>query len=102
MQQIGDGKMAKFAAQSIQDLRTGAATMGRFVRKAAFVVDVECDDGSWCELDADDKAHAERLARNWVDVMGARGASCWEVIGNGNVKKKPFFTYYEDVGFIEA
>lgn len=90
--------MTKFAAQSIQDLRTGAATMGRFARKAKFVVDVECDDGSWCELDADDKAHAKRLARNWVDVMGARGASCWEVVGNGNVARRSFFNYYENVG----
>ena len=88
--------MTKFAAQSIRDLRTAEADAGRLAREAKFVVSVEVDDGSWCELDADDVTHAERLAMNWVDVMNARGASCWEVIANGGVKRKPFFTYYEN------
>ena len=87
--------MTKFKAQSINDLRTNDATLGRFARGSKFVVDVEVNDGSWCELDADDKAHAERLARNWVDVLNARGASCWEVDEFGRCKRKPFFTYYE-------
>lgn len=88
--------MTKFAAQSIRDLRTTEATVGRLARQAKFVVDVECDDGSWCELDADSVTHAERLAINWVDTLNARGASCWEVLADGKVKRKPFFTYFED------
>lgn len=88
--------MTKFAAQSMSDLRTIEATAGRLAREVQFIVNVECDDGSWCELDADSVTHAERLAMNWVDVMNARGASCWEVVAEGKVKRKPFFTYYED------
>ena len=91
--------MTKFKARTINDLRTLEATAGRAARKARFVVDVEVDDGSWCELDVDDKAHAERLARNWVDVMSARGASCWEVDENGCCKRKPFFVYYEQANW---
>lgn len=87
--------MTKFAARSINDLRTVEATMGRSIRNARFVVQCEVDDGSWCELDAEDKAHAERLARNWVDVMSARGCSCWEANEQGQLKLKPFFTYYD-------
>lgn len=87
--------MTKFAAQSIRDLRTIEATVGRLTRKAQFVVDVECSDGSWCELDADSVTHAERLAMNWVDTLNARGASCWSVKPDGSVERKPFFTYFE-------
>lgn len=87
--------MTKFVAQNIHYYRSAEATTGRAARGARFIVNVECDDGSWCELDAEDKAHAERLAINWVDVMSARGASCWEANADGEVKRKPFFTYYE-------
>jgi hypothetical protein len=92
--------MTKFSAQSINDLRTPEATAGRLARKARFVVDVEVDDGSWCELDADDRAHAIRLAHHWVDPERghARGASCWEVIPEtGAVKRRSFFNIYAPI-----
>lgn len=86
--------MSKFAAQSITAFFTDAANAGRVARKAKFVVCVEADDGSWFELDADDQAHAGVLARNVVDKMDARGASCWRVFAGGDISGKPFFTHW--------
>lgn len=87
--------MTKFAATSIADLCTPAATAGRLARKAKFVVMVECDDGSWCELDADDQGHAGTLARNFVDKQNARGASCRRVdTRTGELHPKSFYHYY--------
>ncbi len=86
--------MTKFSAQSITVFFTQPAIEGRLARKAKYVVCVEVDDGSWCELDADDADHAYRLAVNWVDVMDARGASCWCVSKTGELGGRPFKTYY--------
>lgn len=90
----------KFAAHSLGQLMMASGrAAGRVARKAKIVVAVEVDDGSWCELDADSEAHAEVLARNWVDVLGARGCSCWHVIEDGSYAARNFFTYYEQPKF---
>lgn len=89
--------MPKFSALSITRFFEGDAVAGRVARKARFVVLVEADDGSWFELDADDQGHAGVLARNIVDVMGARGASCWRVLPNGKLVGRPFLTHFETV-----
>jgi hypothetical protein len=91
--------MTKFAALSILDLRTPEANRGRRARRAKFVVAVEADDGSWFELDADDRDHARTLARNVVDVQSARGASCWVAVPVGDETAehgaRSFFNYYD-------
>lgn len=94
--------MSKFAAQSIVPFFSAEANAGRVARKAQFVVLVEVDDGSWCELDADDQAHAGVLARNWVDQGNARGASCWRVFAGGDISGKPFMTYWHSYSEAEA
>lgn len=63
-----------------------------------FAVAVENQRGEWFLLHATDQLHAVDLARNWVDVMGARGASCRRIFDHG-ISDKPFLTVYEDVGF---
>ena len=87
--------MAKFSASSIADLLIPAANAGRLARKAKFVVCVEARDGSWCELDADYQGLAGVLARNTVDVLGARGASCWRVDRDGSTIGRAFYTHFE-------
>ncbi len=69
--------MPKFSALSFADLQSADRVAGRLARGAYFVVEVEADDGSWCELDADNSAHAQVLADTWVEKLGARGCSCW-------------------------
>jgi len=86
--------MTKFTAQKLGDLLTKAHSVSRKARGVLYVVHVEADDGSWCELDADSQDHAKTLARNWVDKLGARGCSCWEVRESGNVRIAPFFMYF--------
>jgi hypothetical protein len=90
--------MTKFIAQSINYYRTAQANEGRKARKAKCIVNVEADDGSWFELDADDMEHAHVLARNMVDVQSARGASCWQVNADGVCKRRSFFNYYNNGG----
>jgi hypothetical protein len=88
--------MPKFSASSAADFRTEAANAGRVARVPVFVVIVEADDGSWCELDAESITHAERLAMNWVDTLGARGACVWgfdAVTGKLNCRCE--FDYFE-------
>jgi hypothetical protein len=94
--------MTKFSALSIARFFEADAVAGRVARKAKFVVLVEADDGSWCELDADDQGHAGVLARNWVDTLGARGASCWRVFPGGTLDGRPFFTHYETANWEAA
>lgn len=63
-----------------------------------FAVAVENAKGEWFLLHAEDQHHAGTLARNWVDNMGARGASCRRVFADG-IAAKPFLTVYEQCGF---
>jgi hypothetical protein len=87
--------MSKFVAQSLADLRTPERSAGRILRNVDYIVAVEVDDGSWCELDAETEEHARVLARNWVDKLGARGCSCWHVRRqDGKLVKQSFFNYY--------
>jgi hypothetical protein len=66
-----------------------------------FTVAVENQRGEWFLLHADGDAHAGRLARNWVDTMGARGASCWKLTAGGRARK-PSLTVYEDLEWEDA
>ena len=50
--------------------------------------------GSWFELDADNQDHAGVLARNQVDKMNARGATCWRVVIEGELGARPFYNYF--------
>lgn len=85
----------KFAARSMADLLTPERDAGRLARKVEYVVAVEVDDGSWCELDATDYAHGQVLARNWVDKLNARGCSVWRVrLMDGKIVPKSLFNYY--------
>lgn len=86
----------KFEARSLADLLTPQRDAGRLARKAEYIVACEVDDGSWCELDAESLAHAEVLARNWVDKLNARGCSVWRVRQmDGRVSPGPsLFNYY--------
>lgn len=86
--------MPKFQAASAHDLRTKERNVGRVTRKAKFIVTVEADDGSWFELDAVDQGHAGAMARNQVDKMKSRGASCWRVERSGKLSRLAFYTYY--------
>lgn len=95
-------KMTKFAAQTIKTLMDDTAHIaGRKARGAKFVVAVEADDGSWFELDADDQGHAGVLARNAVDAMSARGASCWRVM-DGRYLGRAFYSCFEAIDMAEA
>lgn len=67
--------MQKFPATTVHDLLTPERQAARVLRNVEWVVFVEVDDGSWCELDAESLAHAKTLAHNWVDTLGARGCS---------------------------
>ena len=96
--------MTKFQAQSIQDLMTPVANAARVVRKQWYaentkcpmlaVVCIEASDGSWCELDAESEEHAKALAKNMVDHMRARGASCWKFNESGKLERRSFYNYY--------
>ncbi len=94
--------MTKFSALSIARFFEADAVAGRVARKAKFVVLVEASDGSWCEMDADDQGHAGVLARNIVDVIGARGASCWRVLPGGELLGRPFLTHFETANWEAA
>lgn len=94
--------MAKFSALTSADLRTKERNEGRLqrARQGNFiaVVFVECDDGSWFELDADTIAHARLLADNQVDKMNSRGASCWTFDFNtGKIKRKAFYMVFPEI-----
>lgn len=94
--------MTKFAALTIDTIKNGSAYIeGRKARGAKFVVAVEADDGSWFELDATDQGHAGVLARNAVEAMSARGASCWRVM-DGRYLGRSFYACYEAHDFAEA
>lgn len=104
--------MPKFQTNSLAAIRDGEGRVaGRQARmaeyaahrynpaslsKLAYIVAVEADDGSWCELDAESLDHAKRLAVHWIDVLKGRGASVWEVMPNGRLAGKNSFTYFQD------
>lgn len=59
-----------------------------------FFVAVECADGQWIALHADDQGHAGKLAQCWVDDLGNRGASCWRLYPDGP-GPEAFYSYFE-------
>jgi hypothetical protein len=92
--------MPKFSALSFSDLQSPERQRARLLRGVHFVVETETDDGSWCELDAEDSDHAKRLADNWVDVLGARGCSCWCVNAEtGALARTSFYKKFEEACF---
>lgn len=93
--------MSKFEAKTIRDLMTKERSAGRVSRGVGYVVCVECDDGSWCELDATSVPHAKTLADNWVDKMNARGASVRRVLPAGTLARDTLYTKFAElpVGF---
>jgi len=65
---------------------TAEAVAGRLARKASFVVWVEMPSNVF-ELDADDAAHASKLASVWMRrEFGAVSASARQVRANGSTK----------------
>lgn len=93
----------KFVAQRLTDLFSPERDKGRLARKAKLIVACEVDDGSWCELDATDLAHAKALAHNWVDKMNARGCSVWHVEADGSAERGPaVYRYYWSPENIDA
>ncbi|NVO13867.1 MAG: hypothetical protein HXX10_07510 [Rhodoplanes sp.] len=93
--------MPIFEAATIRDLMTPERDAGRVARKARYIVAVEARDGSWCELDGDDEAHARVLADNWTDPqrMGARGASVWAVNADGTLPRRSRYLAVEPTAF---
>jgi len=77
---------------------TPLACKALLAQSIRFAVAVENSKGEWFLLHANDQLHAVDLARNWVDTMGARGASCRRIFEYG-VSDKPFHTVYENIGF---
>ena len=53
-----------------------------------FAVAVETSTGRWFLLNAADIEAAHNIARQWVDVHGARGASIWRIHEDGLAAKK--------------
>lgn len=62
---------------------TPAACRALIAQGINFTVAVENQRGEWFLLHAEDMAHAINLAHNWVDVIGARGASIWRLHEDG-------------------
>jgi hypothetical protein len=87
--------MPKFSARSLIALLDPEHNAGRVARRVKIVVACEASDGTWCEFDADDEAHARILAENAVEKLGARGCSCWHVEPDGSYRRGPsFHTYF--------
>jgi len=88
--------MPKFSAETVADLLTRERDEARVQRKTEYVVFVEVDDGSWCELDAESLAHAKTLAHNWVDNLGARGCSVRRVRRqDGRTLKQEYYYFWK-------
>jgi hypothetical protein len=76
---------------------TPTACQGLIAQGITFTVAVENQRGEWFLLHADDEQHARTLAQNWVDTLGARGASSWALTAKGPARK-PSYTYFETLG----
>jgi len=72
---------------------TPAACKALLAKGIRFVTAVETRSGEWFLLHAYDQDHAGVLARNWVDTMSARGASCWRIFEYG-LSSHSFFTIF--------
>jgi len=60
-------------------------------RKCPFVAIVEMPSGKFAEFGADSADHAIAIALNWTrPEIGARAASCWQVLQNGSLSNVPF------------
>jgi hypothetical protein len=80
--------MFSSSLSSAFEAATPAACKALLAQGITFTVAVENDRGEWFLLHAEDMAHAMNLAHNWVDVMGARGASIWRIFDDGIAPKK--------------
>ena len=70
---------------SIDFLLSDKAAAGRLARGPGFVVHAEIKPGRYVELDADDMAHADRLAATWVRECGAVNAAIRRVYPAGTL-----------------
>jgi hypothetical protein len=80
--------MFSFSLSQAFEAATPVACKALVAQGINFTVAVENDRGEWFLLHAEDVSHAINLARNWVDVMGARGASIWRIFEDGIAPKK--------------
>jgi hypothetical protein len=80
--------MFSFSLSQAFEAATPAACKALVAQGINFTVAVENDRGEWFLLHAEDISNAMNLARNWVDVMGARGASIWRIFEDGIAPKK--------------
>ena len=80
--------MFSFSLSQAFEAATPTACKALVAKGINFTVAVENDRGEWFLLHAEDISNAMNLARNWVDVMGARGASIWRIFEDGIAPKK--------------
>lgn len=86
--------MTKFAVQKLSEFFAAELREPRKARGCKFVVHVQADDGSWCELDANDLGQARLLARNWVEKLGAQCAHCRIIYPSGMLRAFAFYTCF--------
>jgi hypothetical protein len=60
-------------------------------------VTVELADSTWVEFHATNPDNARRMAELAVRLLGARGATCWEVKPEGGLARRPFYEFYAGV-----
>ena len=80
--------MFSSSLSSAFEAATPSACKALLAQGINFTVAVENDCGEWSLLHAENMAHAINLAHNWVDVIGARGASVWRIFDDGIAPKK--------------
>lgn len=80
---------------------TPAACKALIAQGINFAVAVENNRGEWFLLHAADRHEALNLAHNWVNVMEARGASCWRIYDDGIASRSMgmVFPQHEDDWF---
>jgi hypothetical protein len=78
------------------------AAKGLIAQGFPFLVAVENERGEWFWLNAESIDHAGNLARNWVDVLNARGASCWRIHPDGKIGPRPFATVFAQPAWEDA
>ena len=82
--------LTALASKEAAEIRRGRVTFtGLGNRRFGFVVWVEKTDGTAFELDADNEAHAVRLAQNWTRQIWADGklAPLFPAVTSASVQK---------------
>lgn len=94
--------MAIFSALSFNDLTTAERDAGRKARGCKIIVACEARDGSWVDLDGQNVDQAINMARNWVEIQDARGASVWRVGHDGKLVGRSLALFTEGYEFPEG